>query len=86
MHSFWHHAVRTPMLGIAAAMLATGWWGALDWSAALAAACVAALAAKAADRLGRRDSDEPAPAAMNISEFPRTPAYKQYENKYDRAA
>lgn len=74
------------MLGIAAIMLASGWWGILDWSAALPAACLAAVMAKLADRLGQQREEEALPPANKISEFPQIPAYKQYENKYDRAA
>ncbi|MCA9830050.1 MAG: hypothetical protein R3B97_07755 [Dehalococcoidia bacterium] len=85
MASFWKHAVRTPMLGITVAFIALGWWGALDWGPALSAATIAALIAKAADSFARRYDEDDEPPAI-ITDLPSTPSYRQYENKYDRAA
>ncbi|MGD9933936.1 MAG: hypothetical protein AB7T37_09470 [Dehalococcoidia bacterium] len=85
MAPFWNHVVRTPMLGITVVFIALGGWGALDWGPALSAATIAALIAKAADSFARRYGDDEGPPAI-ITDLPSTPAYKQYENKYDRAA
>lgn len=85
MGSFWKHIVRTPMLAVTVGFIALGWWGALDWGPALSVATLAALTAKAADTFARRYEGMGGPPAI-VTEIPSIPAYRQYENKYDRAA